>query len=45
MRRLIRADKPLVREVWTRDRLIDWFKVHGESFKARMGGRAANDEG
>ena len=34
MRRLIRADKPLVREVWTRDRLIDWFERHGETFKA-----------
>src|SRR5918992_1329154 len=34
MRRLIRADKPLTREVWTRDRLIGWFRDHGESFKA-----------
>src|SRR5918992_978887 len=34
MRRLIGADKPLVREVWTRDRLIDWFNAHGETFKA-----------
>src|SRR5919106_4771555 len=34
MRRIIRADKKLVREVWTRDRLIDWFRAHGESFKA-----------
>ncbi|WP_129793557.1 threonine--tRNA ligase [Sphingosinicella sp. CPCC 101087] len=34
MRRVIRADKPLVREVWTREQLIEWFKAHGESFKA-----------
>jgi threonyl-tRNA synthetase len=34
MRRLIRADKKLTREVWSRDRLIDWFRAHGESFKA-----------
>lgn len=34
MRRLIGADKPLVREVWTRERLIGWFREHGESFKA-----------
>ncbi len=34
MRRIIRADKPLIREEWTRDALIDWFKKQGESFKA-----------
>ncbi len=34
MRRIIRADKALVREVWTRDQLIQWFTDHGESFKA-----------
>ena len=44
MRRLIRADKPLVREVWTRDRLIDWFKVHGESFKAEWAAELPGDE-
>jgi threonyl-tRNA synthetase len=34
MRELIAADKPLVREVWTRDELVTWFANHGESFKA-----------
>src|SRR3712207_6305432 len=34
MRRVIARDAPLVREVWTRDRLISWFREHGESFKA-----------
>src|ERR671919_1043019 len=34
MRRIIVSDEPLCREVWTRDRLIDWFRAHGESFKA-----------
>ncbi|MXP26369.1 threonine--tRNA ligase [Altererythrobacter indicus] len=34
MRDIIKADKPLVREEWTRDQLITWFKDHGESFKA-----------
>ncbi|WEK45358.1 MAG: threonine--tRNA ligase [Candidatus Andeanibacterium colombiense] len=34
MRRIIAADKPLVREVWTRDQLISRWKSEGESFKA-----------
>ena len=34
MRRIIAADKPLVREVWSRDALIDKWKADGESFKA-----------
>jgi threonyl-tRNA synthetase len=34
MRRVIARDAKLVREVWTRDRLIGWFKDHGETFKA-----------
>ncbi|HEV2866841.1 MAG TPA: threonine--tRNA ligase [Allosphingosinicella sp.] len=34
MRRVIARDAPLVREVWTRDALISWFRDHGESFKA-----------
>ncbi|MGQ0558434.1 MAG: threonine--tRNA ligase [Sphingosinicella sp.] len=44
MRRLIRADKPLTREVWTRDRLIDWFKAQGETFKAEWAAELASDE-
>ncbi|HWK41220.1 MAG TPA: threonine--tRNA ligase [Croceibacterium sp.] len=34
MRRIIAADQPLTREVWTRDRLIEHFREHGERFKA-----------
>ncbi len=35
MRRVIAADAPLVREVWTRPQLIQWFEDHGETFKAQ----------
>jgi threonyl-tRNA synthetase len=34
MRRIIAADKPLVREVWTRDLVCDFFDKSGEAFKA-----------
>lgn len=34
MREIIRADKPLVREVWSRQRLIDKWEAEGERFKA-----------
>jgi threonyl-tRNA synthetase len=34
MREIIRADKPLVREVWTRQQLIDRWRAQGETFKA-----------
>ncbi|KLE34240.1 threonine--tRNA ligase [Aurantiacibacter luteus] len=34
MRRIIRADKPLVREVWSRAQLIDKWEAEGETFKA-----------
>ena len=34
MRRSIRADKPLRREVWSREQLISRWKQQGESFKA-----------
>jgi threonyl-tRNA synthetase len=34
MRRIIAADKPLTREVWTRDQLISRWASEGESFKA-----------
>ena len=34
MRRIIRADKPLKREVWSREQLISRWKQQGESFKA-----------
>jgi threonyl-tRNA synthetase len=34
MRRIIAADKPLIREVWTRDQVRAFFKKQGEAFKA-----------
>ncbi len=34
MRAIIRADKPLTREVWSRQQLIDKWRAEGESFKA-----------
>jgi len=34
MREIIKADKPLIREVWSRDDLIAKWKADGESFKA-----------
>ena len=34
MRRIIAADKPLVREVWDRARVRQFFVDHGEAFKA-----------
>ena len=35
MRRVIAADKPLVREVWDRERVRQFFVDHGETFKAQ----------
>src|SRR5918995_4722369 len=34
MRRVIASDKPLVREVWDRERVRQFFIDHGETFKA-----------
>jgi threonyl-tRNA synthetase len=34
MRRIIAADKPLRREVWTREQLVDRWRQQGETFKA-----------
>ena len=34
MREIIKADKPLTREVWTRQQLIDKWQADGETFKA-----------
>jgi threonyl-tRNA synthetase len=34
MRRIITADEPLVREVWTRAQVRDFFEQSGEAFKA-----------
>src|SRR5919106_6647314 len=34
MRRIIAADEPLIREVWTRDQVRELFESKGEAFKA-----------
>jgi threonyl-tRNA synthetase len=34
MRRIIRADQPLVREEWSREQVRDFFEKQGETFKA-----------
>jgi threonyl-tRNA synthetase len=34
MREIIARNEPLIREVWTRRQLIEWFRGHGETFKA-----------
>jgi len=44
MREIIAADKPLTREVWTRDQLIGWFEQHGERFKAEWAAELPADE-
>jgi len=44
MREIIAADKPLTREVWTRDQLISWFEQQGERFKAEWAAELPEDE-
>jgi threonyl-tRNA synthetase len=44
MREIIRADKPLVREVWSRQQLIDKWRAEGESFKAEWAAELPEDE-
>ena len=44
MRDIIRADKPLVREVWSRQQLIDKWQADGESFKAEWAAELPEDE-
>ncbi|WP_299308722.1 threonine--tRNA ligase [uncultured Croceicoccus sp.] len=44
MREIIKADKPLRREEWDRDRLIAWFRDHGETFKAEWAGELPEGE-
>ena len=36
MREIVAADKPIVREEWTRDEAIAWFEKHGEAFKVEL---------
>jgi threonyl-tRNA synthetase len=44
MREIIRADKPLVREVWSREQLIDKWEAEGETFKAEWARELPEDE-
>jgi threonyl-tRNA synthetase len=44
MRRVIARDEKLVREVWTRDQLIEHFRAHGETFKAEWAAELPGDE-
>ncbi|MBS0284982.1 MAG: threonine--tRNA ligase [Proteobacteria bacterium] len=44
MRAIIRADKPLRREVWTREQLISRWKQQGETFKAEWAAELPGDE-
>jgi threonyl-tRNA synthetase len=44
MRRIIRADTPLVREEWSRERVRDHFEKQGESFKAEWVMELPEDE-
>ena len=44
MREIIKADKPLRREVWDRDQLISRWKQQGETFKAEWAAELPEDE-
>ncbi len=44
MRAIIAADKPLTREVWSRQQLIDKWLADGESFKAEWAKELPDDE-
>ena len=44
MREIIKADKPLRREVWTREDLIAKWKADGEQFKAEWAAELPDDE-
>jgi threonyl-tRNA synthetase len=44
MREIIRADKPLTREVWSRQQLIEKWQADGETFKAEWAAELPEDE-
>ncbi|MEM7666821.1 MAG: threonine--tRNA ligase [Pseudomonadota bacterium] len=44
MREIINADKPLVREVWSREQLIEKWSSEGEAFKAEWAQELPEDE-
>ncbi|MEK9211405.1 threonine--tRNA ligase [Sphingomonas sp. 2378] len=44
MRKIIARDEPLIREVWTREQLIERWKQQGETFKAEWAAELPDDE-
>jgi len=44
MRKIIAKDEPLIREVWTREQLIERWTAQGESFKAEWAAELPNTE-
>ncbi|GAL99912.1 threonine--tRNA ligase [Sphingomonas parapaucimobilis] len=44
MRKIIARDEPLIREVWTREQLIERWTHQGESFKAQWAAELPDDE-
>ena len=44
MRRIIARDEPLIREVWTREQLIERWQKQGETFKAEWAAELPDDE-
>jgi len=44
MREIIAKDEPLIREVWTREQLIERWNAQGETFKAQWAAELPDDE-
>jgi len=44
MKKVIAADKPLIREVWTREQLIERWRAKGETFKAEWAAELPDSE-
>ncbi len=44
MREIVERDEPITCEVWSRDQAVDWFKQHGERFKAEWVNEIPRDE-
>src|ERR1700674_3164575 len=44
MREIVERDEKIIREIWSRDRMIQYFRDHGESFKAEWAAQMPDDE-
>ncbi len=44
MREIVDRDEKITREIWSRDRAVDYFRRHGESFKAEWVGEIPAEE-